>query len=82
MYDYVDNQIDLSILRYLKQQEKEFSKEDINRREEFYRQLNRWSEIDQKLNGLLQPWLRLYEESIYLMWLFIDVCSKKCNWNC
>jgi hypothetical protein len=82
MYDYVDNQIDLSILRYLKQQEKEFSKEDINRREEFYRQLNRWSEIDQKLNGLLQPWLRLYEGSIYLMWLFIDVCSKKCNWNC
>jgi arginyl-tRNA synthetase len=82
MYDYVDNQIDLSILRYLKQQEKEFSKEDINRREEFYRQLNRRSEIDQKLNGLLQPWLRLYEESIYLMWLFIDVCSKKCNWNC
>ena len=82
MYDYVDNQIDLSILRYLKQQEKEFSKEDINRREEFYRQLNRRSEIDQKLNGLLQPWLRLYEGSIYLMWLFIDVCSKKCNWNC
>ena len=64
MYDYVDNQIDLSILRYLKQQEKEFSKEDINRREEFYRQLNRRSEIDQKFNGLLQPWLRLYEESI------------------
>jgi hypothetical protein len=82
MYDYVDNQIDLSILRYLKQQEKEFSKEDINCREEFYCQLNRRSEIDQKLNGLLQPWLRLYEESIYLMWLFIDVCSKKCNWNC
>ncbi len=55
MYDYIDNQIDLSILRYLKQQEKDFSKEDINRREEFYRQLNRRSEIDQKLNGLLQP---------------------------
>ena len=64
MYDYIDNQIDLSILRYLKQQEKYFSKEDINRREEFYRKLNRRSEIDQKLNGLLQPWLRLYEESI------------------
>ena len=56
MYDYVDNQIDLSILRYLKQQEKDFSKEDINRREEFYHQLNDRGEINQKLNGLLQPW--------------------------
>jgi hypothetical protein len=54
MYDYVDNQIDLSILRYLKQQEKDFSKEDINRRDEFYRQLNGRSEINQKLNRLLQ----------------------------
>ena len=76
MYDYIDNQIDLSILRYLKQQEKDFSKEDINRREEFYRQLNRRSEIDQKLNGLLQPWLRLYEESIYLMWLLSKLYER------
>ena len=76
MYDYIDNQIDLSILRYLKQQEKEFSKEDINRREEFYRKLNRRSEIDQKLNGLLQPWLRLYEESIYLMWLLSKLYER------
>ena len=76
MYDYIDNQIDLSILRYLKQQEKDFSKEDINRREEFYRQLNRRSEIDQKLNGLQQPWLRLYEESIYLMWLLSKLYER------
>lgn len=76
MYDYIDNQIDLSILRYLKQQEKDFSKEDINRWEEFYRQLNRRSEIDQKLNGLLQPWLRLYEESIYLMWLLSKLYER------
>lgn len=73
MYDYIDNEIDLSILRYLKQQEKEFSQKENNRRDEFYSRLNERKEIESKQNKLLQPWLRLYEESIYLMWLLLKL---------
>jgi len=76
MYEYIDDEVDLSILKFIKQQEKEFSAKENNQRDEFYQKLNCRFEIEKKLTKLLQPWLRLYEESLYLMWRLYKLYEK------
>jgi hypothetical protein len=76
-YEYVKNEVDLIISKYILVEEKRFSTAFENKRNRYYENID---EIKKNINdksGIFLPWSRLFEEGMFVLFELSNVYKKQ-----